>query len=75
MVDGGVCKRKKVPIDLKGLWRLGIDENALWKGHRDFGAVLSDLNTHSLIDMASSRTHRDIEAVLKPLGADVLGNI
>ena len=37
--------------------------------------VLSDLDTHTLIGMAPSRTHRDIKAVLLDWGAEVLSNI
>jgi transposase len=54
---------------------LGIDEIALRKGHKDFVVVLSDLDTHTLIGMAPSRTHRDIKAVLLDWGAEVLSNI
>lgn len=75
MVDGGVCERKKVCIDLSGLRRLGIDEIALRKGHKDFVVVLSDLDTHRLIGMAPSRTHAAIEGVLNTWGAEVLSNV
>ena len=75
MVNGGVCKRKKVCIDLSGLRRLGIDEIALRKGHKDFVVVLSDLDSHRLIGMAPSRTHAAIEAVLNTWGDEVLLNI
>lgn len=75
MVNGGVCQRKKVCIDLSGLRRLGIDEIALRKGHKDFAVVLSDLDTHKLIGMAPARTHAAIEAVLTLWGAEVLSSI
>lgn len=75
MVHGGVCERKKVCIDLSGLRRLGIDEIALRKGHKDFAVVLSDLDTHRLIGMAPSRTHAAIESVLNLWGAEVLSSI
>ncbi len=75
MVNGGVYERKKVRIDLSGLRRLGIDEIAVRKGHKDFAVVLSDLDSHQLIGMAPSRTHRDIKAVLEPWGEEVLSNI
>ncbi len=58
MVNGGVCGRKKVDIDVSQLRRLGIDEIALRKGHKDFVVVLSDLDTHALIGMAPTlRVH------------------
>jgi transposase len=75
VVDGGVCERKKVCIDVSGLQRLGIDEIALRKGHQDFVVVLSDLDTHRLIGLAPSRTHAAIEAVLNTWGTEVLSNV
>ena len=75
MVNGGVYERKKVDIDVSGLRRLGIDEIALRKGHKDFVVVLSDLDRHKLIGMAPSRTHADIQTVLLAWGSDVLSNI
>jgi transposase len=75
VVNGGVCGRKKVDIDVSQLRRLGIDEIALRKGHKDFVVVLSDLDTHALIGMAPARTHAAIEAVLLAWGGEVLSNI
>jgi transposase len=75
LVDGGVHERKKVCIEVTGLRRLGIDEIALRKGHKDFVVVFSDLDRHGLIGMAPSRTQADIKAVLSTWGTDVLSNI
>lgn len=75
MVDGGVCRRKKVTADVKGLKRLGIDEVALRKGHKDFVVVLVDLERHVLLDMAPERTNKAIKAVIEKWGTDVLTNI
>ncbi|MEA5451973.1 ISL3 family transposase [Leptolyngbya sp. CCNP1308] len=75
MVNGGVYGRKKVDIDVSQLRRLGIDEIALRKGHKDFVVVLSDLDTHALIGMAPARTHAAIETVLLAWGSEVLSNI
>ena len=60
---------------MTGLRRLGIDEIALRKGHKDFAVVFSDLDRHCLIGMAPSRTQADIKAVLNTWGTDVLLNI
>jgi transposase len=57
------------------LRRLGIDEIALRKGHKDFVVVLSDLDTHTLIGLASARTHAAIETVLLAWGSEVLSNV
>ena len=75
MVDGGVYGRKKVEIDVSGLRRLGLDEIALRKGHKDFVVVLSDLDTHTLIGLAPARTHAAIKTVLFEWGAEVLARI
>ncbi|MFK8183247.1 MAG: ISL3 family transposase [Phormidesmis sp.] len=55
--------------------RLGIDEIALRKGHKEFVVVLVDLESHELIGMAPSRKHADIKAVLSTWGAEVLSQI
>lgn len=55
--------------------RLGIDEIALRKGHKDFVVVLVDLDTHRLIGMVSGRTHAAITEVLETWGAEILSNI
>lgn len=75
MVNGGVYGRKKVDIDVSQLRRLGIDEIALRKGHKDFVVVLSDLDRHTLIGMASARTHAAIETVLLAWGTEVLSKV
>ncbi len=75
MVDGGVYEHKKVHIDVSGLRRLGMDEIALRKGHQDFVVVLIDLDTRTLIGLAPSRRHADIQAVLQAWGREVLSKI
>lgn len=55
--------------------RLGIDEIALRKGHKEFVVVLVDLDTHQLIGMAPSRKQTDIRAVLLAWGRAVLAQI
>ena len=75
MVDGGLCQSKKLTIELRGLVRLGIDEIALRKGHKDFVVVFVDLDRNRLIGMAASRKHADIEKVLDSWGQTVLDGI
>ena len=75
MVDGGIRQSKKCVIELSELRRLGIDEIALRKGHKEFVVVLVDLEKHQLLGMAPSRRHADIKAVLLPWGAEVLAKI
>lgn len=57
------------------LRRLGIDEIALRKGHKEFVVVLVDLEAHKLIGMAPSRKHTDIQTVLSSWGPQVLSQI
>lgn len=60
---------------MKGLKRLGIDEIALRKGQKDYVVVFIDLEERTLIDMAPSRKHSEIQAVLDRWGAEVLEQI
>ncbi len=62
-------------LNLSQLRRLGIDEIALRKGHKEYVVVLVDLDSHQLIGMAPSRTHADIKAVLLGWGTAVLTKI
>ena len=60
---------------MSGLRRLGIDEIALRKGHKDFVVVFTDLDQHTLIGMAPARTHAAIKPVLETWGSEVLSKI
>ena len=60
---------------MSGLRRLGIDEIALRKGHKDFVVVFTDLDQHTLIGMAPARTHAAIKPVLETWGPEVLSKI
>ena len=60
---------------MSGLRRLGIDEIALRKGHKDFVVVFTDLDQHTLIGLAPARTHAAIKPVLETWGPEVLSKI
>ena len=60
---------------MSGLRRLGIDEIALRKGHKDFVVVFTDLDQHRLIGMAPARTHAAIKPILETWGTEVLSKI
>lgn len=60
---------------MKDLKRLGIDEIALRKGQKDYVVVFIDLEERTLIDMAPSRRHSDIQVVLNHWGSEVLKQI
>lgn len=62
-------------FDLSGLRRLGIDEISLRKGQGDYIVVLVDLDKNELIGLVESRKHKDIKAVLKSWGQEILSQI
>lgn len=62
-------------VDVSGLRRLGLDEIALRKGQKDYVVVLVDLDQKSLIGLAPSRKHEDIQKVLAGWGQEVLNQI
>lgn len=52
-----------------------MDEIALRKGQGDYVVVLVDLDKNELIGLVESRQHKDIKAVLKSWGDEVLSQI
>jgi transposase len=62
-------------VDVTQLRRLGIDEIALRKGHKDYVVVFVDLESGKLIGMADARTHDAIKAVMDQWGEAVLQQI
>lgn len=62
-------------VDVSGLRRLGMDEIALRKGQGQYVVVLVDLDQRSLIGLAASRKHEDIQTVLDGWGRAVLNQI
>jgi len=62
-------------VDVSGLRRLGMDEIALRKGQGQYVVVLVDLDQRSLIGLAPSRKHEDIQTVLDGWGRGVLNQI
>lgn len=61
-----------MPIDVKKLKRLGIDEISLVKGQGKFIVVLVDLETHKLVGLVSERQQSEIEKTMKQWGEKVL---
>ncbi|MFL9456743.1 transposase [Tolypothrix campylonemoides VB511288_2] len=64
-----------LPIDVKNLRSLGIDEISLVKGQGKFIVVLVDLETHKLIGLVSERKQVEIEKVMRLWGENVLSQI
>ena len=61
-----------LPLNLKGLKRLGIDEISLVKGQGKFVVVLVNLDTGKLIGIISQKKSTEITDVLKSWGEEIL---
>jgi transposase len=66
---------KILPIDVKNLQKLGIDEISLVKGQGKFIVVLVDLSTHKLIGLVADRKQGAIEKKMLEWGEEVLNQI
>ena len=66
---------KVLPVDVKNLQKLGIDEISLVKGQGKFIVVLVDLKTHKLIGLVGERTQAAIEKKMLEWGEEVLNQI
>jgi transposase len=67
--------KRVMPIDVKNLKRLGIDEISLVKGQGKFIVVLVDIDTGKLIGLVKERKQKEIEAEMKKWGQEVLTQI
>ena len=67
--------QKILPISLKKLKRLGIDEISLVKGQGKFIIVLVDLDTGKLIGLVKERKSKTLEEYLESWGKDILNQI
>jgi transposase len=66
---------KILPVDVKKLHKLGIDEISLVKGQGKFIVVLVDLSTHKLIGLVADRKQGTIEKKMLEWGEEVLNQI
>jgi transposase len=64
-----------LPVDVKNLSKLGIDEISLVKGQGKFIVVLVDLEAHKLIGLVAERKQSEIEKVMREWGEKVLSQI
>ena len=62
-------------LDLSKLKRIGIDEIALVKGQKNYGAVLVNLDTGKLIAILEKRTQEELRKTLTGWGKEVLEKI
>lgn len=56
------------PIDWSKNRRIGIDEFAFKKGHKDFITILINLDTHEIIDILEQRDKKFLRAYFQGLG-------
>jgi len=66
---------KVLPVDVKKLQKLGIDEISLVKAQGKFIVVLVDLKTHKLIGLVGERKQAAIENKMLEWGEEVLNQI
>ena len=59
----------------RGLKKLGIDEIAWVKGHKNYCAVLGDLETRKPVDILEKRTQECLRECFERWGTEVLENI
>ena len=64
-----------LPINLKGLKRLGIDEISLVKGQGKFIVVLVDIDAGKLIGLVKDKKSKAIEETLNSWGEEILSKI
>ena len=58
------------PINWSKIRRIGIDEFAFKKGHKDFITILIDLDTHEIIDILEQRDKKFLRAYFQGLGEE-----
>lgn len=62
-------------IDWSRIKRIGIDEFAFKKGHKDFIVLLIDLDTHEIIDILEKRDKEFLRAYFKGIGKEFCSKI
>jgi transposase len=68
-----ICYRSvsKRVIDWTKIKRIGIDEFAFKKGHKNFITIIVDLDTHEIIDLLEYRDKDSLRAYFQGLGSKV----
>lgn len=62
-------------IDYSKIRRIGLDEFAFKKGHKDYLAIIVDLDSHEIIELLEDRSKASIKAYFQGLGADFCSQI
>lgn len=70
-----VVETKLKAIDWSTIFRIGIDEFAFKKGHKDFIVTLINLDTGEIIEILEQRDKSFLRAYFQALGSKFLGQI
>ena len=62
-------------IDWSKIDRIGIDEFAFKKGHKDFITIIVDLNTHEIIDILEYRDKASLRTYFQGLGVEACNKV
>lgn len=62
-------------IDWSKIDRIGIDEFAFKKGHKDFITIIVDLNTHEIIDILEYRDKASLRTYFQGLGVETCNKV
>jgi len=62
-------------IDWSKIYRIGIDEFAFKKGHKDFITILVNLDTNEIIDILEFRDKAFLRAYFKGLGSETCSKV
>ena len=70
-----VVETKLKAIDWSKIFRIGIDEFAFKKGHKDFIVTLINLDTGEIIEILKQRDKSFLRAYFQSLGVDFLNQV
>ena len=72
-----ICYRSvfKRSIDWSKIHRIGIDEFAFKKGHKDFITIIVDLDSHEIIDLLEYRDKSSLRAYFQGLGENICNRV
>lgn len=72
-----ICYRevRKDKVDWSSVRRIGIDEFAFRKGHKDFITVIVDLDTHAIIDILPQRHKSFLRSYFQEVGEEICNKV
>lgn len=72
-----ICHNQAInrEVNWNKIRRIGLDEFAFKKGHKDFITVIVDLDNHNIIDILEQRSKEFLRAYFQSLGDEFCANI